>query len=189
MVSPFEGCYCAVQNFGIVGSQLPCAEQGFCDKANASAQLAIKLDRLRQGAVNRAFVGDFEQALALLEPAIAQHNSRAGGRYNEYYFPYFLGVALHHAGRADDAVAAARQACDAAASFEEVGHQARALRLLARLEALAGRDLDAATHLAESRALAQQCGMDWPTLEAACEVALEAPASPRGHRLAPQDHA
>lgn len=133
--------------------------------------------------------GRVEQALALLEPAIAQHNSRAGGRYNEYYFPYFLGVALHYAGRADDAVAAARQACDAAASFEEVGHQARALRLLARLEALAGRDLDAATHLAESRALAQQCGMDWPTLEAACEVALEAPASPRGHRLAPQDHA
>ena len=62
-------------------------------------------------------------------------------------------------------------------------------QVVARLEALAGRDRDAATHLAESKALAQQCGMDWPTLESACEVALGAAASPRGHRLAREDHA
>ena len=71
------------------------------------------------------------EALALLEPAVAQKLSRAGGRYNEYYFPYFLAIALQEAGRIDEAAVAARQACDAAASFQQRGHEARALLLLA----------------------------------------------------------
>ena len=136
-----------------------------------------------------ALSGRSAQALALLEPAIAQHASRAGGRYNEYYFPYFLAVALHEAGRIDGAITAAREACDAAASFEQRGHEARALLLLARLEALAGRQRDATDHLAESKGLAQECGMHWPLLESACEAGIVAKPTLCGQGTAQEDHA
>ncbi|MFT4195484.1 AAA family ATPase [Ottowia sp.] len=136
-----------------------------------------------------ALHGRADEALALLEPAVARHASRAGGRYNEYYFPYFLAVALGRAARVDEAVAAARQACDAAASFEQRGHEARALLLLARLEALAGRAAAAAEHRAEAQTLAQECGMHWPTLEAACEIGAGPAAAARAPELAGQGHA
>ncbi len=104
--------------------------------------------------------GQAQEALALLEPAVAQKLSRAGGRYNEYYFPYFLAIALQEAGRTDEALTAARQACDAAASFQQRGHEARALLLLATLEQRRGRTRDSQEHLAEAKALAKACGME-----------------------------
>ncbi|HSV57979.1 MAG TPA: AAA family ATPase, partial [Variovorax sp.] len=107
-----------------------------------------------------ALSGRAGEALALLEPAVAQKLSRAGGRYNEYYFPYFLAIALQEAGRIDEAAVAARQACDAAASFQQHGHEARALLLLAGLELRLGRNRDARNHLTEAKALARTCGME-----------------------------
>lgn len=107
-----------------------------------------------------ALCGHAQEALALLEPAVAQKLSRSGGRYNEYYFPYFLAVALQEAGRLDEALAAARQACDASASFQQRGHEARSLLLLAMLERRTGRERESQQHLAEARALAQACGME-----------------------------
>ncbi|MBS0452899.1 MAG: AAA family ATPase [Proteobacteria bacterium] len=107
-----------------------------------------------------ALAGKPTEALALLEPAVAKKLSRAGGRYNEYYFPYFLGIALQEAGRIDEALAAARQACDAAASFQQRGHEARALLLLAMVEQRLGRERESQQHLAEAQALAKECGME-----------------------------
>lgn len=107
-----------------------------------------------------ALAGQPQEALALLEPAVAQKLSRTGGRYNEYYFPYFLGIALQAAGRVDEALAAARQACEAAASFQQRGHEARSLLLLATLEQRAGRERESRTHLAEALELARACGME-----------------------------
>ncbi|MBS0340509.1 MAG: AAA family ATPase [Proteobacteria bacterium] len=107
-----------------------------------------------------AQAGQPAEALALLEPAVAKKLSRAGGRYNEYYFPYFLGIALQEAGRIDEALAAARQACDAAASFQQRGHEARALLLLATVEQRLGRERESRQHLAEAQALAKECGME-----------------------------
>jgi len=83
-----------------------------------------------------------------------------GGRYNEYYFPYFLGIALQAAGRMDEALEAARQACDAAASFQQRGHEARALLLLATVEQRIGRERESQQHLGEAQALAKACGME-----------------------------
>lgn len=107
-----------------------------------------------------ALAGQPREALALLEPAVAQKLSRAGGRYNEYYFPYFLSVALQKAGRIDEALAAARQACDNAASFQQRGHEARALLQLATLEQRTGRERESQVHLAEAITLAADCGME-----------------------------
>lgn len=107
-----------------------------------------------------ALSGKPREALALLEPAVASKLSRAGGRYNEYYFPYFLGIALQEAGRIDEALAAARQACDAAASFQQRGHEARALLLLATQEQRLGRERESRQHLGEAQALARECGME-----------------------------
>ncbi|SFM33521.1 adenylate/guanylate cyclase domain-containing protein [Variovorax sp. OV329] len=107
-----------------------------------------------------ALAGRPAEALALLEPAVAQKLSRAGGRYNEYYFPYFHGIALQAAGRLDEALAAARQACEAAASFKQRGHEARSLLLLATLEQRTGREHESQQHLAQALALARACGME-----------------------------
>lgn len=107
-----------------------------------------------------ALAGRPAEALGLLEPAVAKKLSRAGGRYNEYYFPYFLGIALQAAGRMDEALEAARQACDAAASFQQRGHEARALLLLATVEQRIGRERESQQHLGEAQALAKACGME-----------------------------
>jgi hypothetical protein len=113
----------------------------------------------------------------------------AGGRYNDYYFPYFFALALHAGGREDEAVVAARQACDVASSCEQRGHETRALLLLARLEALAGRSQDAAEHLAEAKALARQCRMDGLLREMEDEPAARAAPALRATALPDPNHA
>ncbi|HEY2256021.1 MAG TPA: AAA family ATPase [Variovorax sp.] len=136
-----------------------------------------------------ALDGQAAQALALLEPAIAQKASMAGGRYNDYYFPYFFALALHAGGREDEAVVSARQACDVASSFEQRGHETRALLLLARLEAMAGRSQDAAEHLAEAKALAQQCRMDGLLRDIEDEPAGHAAPAPSAATMPDPNHA
>lgn len=76
-----------------------------------------------------AGAGQAQRALALLEPADAAQAYRAGGRYNDFYFPYYLAIALHAAGRRDDAAAMAERALRVAREFEQRGHEAQALRL------------------------------------------------------------
>ena len=103
--------------------------------------------------------GQALQALALLEPAIAAKVSLSGGRYNEFYFPFNHAIALREAGRTDEALLAAHSACEAAAALEQRGHEARALQLLAGIEAEAGRAQDAALHAQQALAAARDCGM------------------------------
>ncbi len=109
------------------------------------------------GAMARS--GQALQALALLEPAIAARISLSGGRYNEFYFPFNLAIALHAAGRVEEAIVAARAACEAAHALEQRGHAARALQWLARLESDAGRTHDAVLHAQQAQAAAHDCGM------------------------------
>jgi predicted ATPase/class 3 adenylate cyclase len=109
------------------------------------------------GALARS--GRAAEALELLEAAIAQKASRIGGRYNEFYFPFNLAIARAEAGQIDGAAAAAADAWALAASFEQRGHEAQAIFLLAQVEAAAGRDATASTHFAEALALAEQCAM------------------------------
>ncbi|WP_082754992.1 ATP-binding protein [Variovorax sp. PAMC 28711] len=109
------------------------------------------------GAMARS--GQALQALALLEPAIAAKISLSGGRYNEFYFPFNLAIALQTAGRAEEAIVAARTACEAASALEQRGHEARALQLLAGIEGEAGRAHDAALHTQQAQAAAHDCGM------------------------------
>ena len=170
--------------------------------AEAAALLAKSLESCRAHEVTNmhppilahlcgamALSGQATEALALLEPAVANKASTAGGRYNEFYFPFYLAHALSAADRLDEAIVAARQACDAAASFEQHGHEARALLLLSRLEALIGRSRDARNHLVEAQALARDCGMGMLPFQGACESPIQAESAGSTNGMASQDHA
>jgi len=104
-----------------------------------------------------ALGGQVPQALAMLEVAIAEKAQQAGGRYNEFYFPFYLSITLAQARRIEDAMAAARQACTAAAASEQRGHEAEALFLLGQLEAAHGDDGAAVGHFTEARRWAREC--------------------------------
>ena len=108
-----------------------------------------------------ACCGEAAQALALLEPAIAGKAYLAGGRYNEHYFAFNLAMALWKADRIEEAVVAAHQAFDAAAMFEQRGHQAQSLLLLAQIEDSAGRLEAAGHHFDLARTAAQECQERW----------------------------
>ncbi|RYF33877.1 MAG: adenylate/guanylate cyclase domain-containing protein [Comamonadaceae bacterium] len=140
------------------------------DEASALLRSALELCRVHElanmhpailaylgGAMARS--GQALQALALLEPAIAAKVSMSGGRYNEFYFPFNLAIALQAADRPEEALVAARAACEAAGTLEQRGHEARALLLLASAEAATGRADDAARHVQEAMAVARDCGM------------------------------
>jgi len=98
--------------------------------------------------------GQAPAAVALLEKAIADKVFLAGGRYNDYYFPKYLAIALAQAGRYEEAITAAAHARAAAASHEQRGHETDALVLMAEIESDAGRSQDALLHFREALAAA-----------------------------------
>lgn len=104
-----------------------------------------------------ALSGRAERALERLERADEAQAYREGGRYNDYYFAYYLATARWKAGRLAEAIATARRAVEVAGSFGQNGHRALALCLLAQIEHEAG--LDAAATLAAAGEAAAGCGM------------------------------
>ena len=114
-----------------------------------------------QAALGGALAGSgrIAEAIALLEGAVAARLNLQGGRYNDYYLPIYLAKALALAGRHEEAIAAATAARTAAASFEQQGHEADALLVLAEIEIAAGREQDALTHFREAQAAASRCSM------------------------------
>ena len=127
-----------------------------CRRHDVPTMYATILARL-SGALARA--GDAPRALALLEPAMAAKAYLAGGRYNDFYFAYNLGIALWKAGRFDEAAQSAAQAVSVAETFEQRGHKAQALLLCAEVDAALGRTTARDKHLRLARLDAQHCGM------------------------------
>ncbi|MET0351706.1 MAG: AAA family ATPase [Rhizobacter sp.] len=136
-----------------------------------------------------AACGQPAEAVTLLEDAIEGKLPDTGGRYNAYYFPKYLALALARSGRLDEAVTAAQQARTAAASFGQAGHEADALVILAEIEADAGRARDAHDHFDEALSLARSRGI--VVLEQRCEAGLARTATaapPPLRHLAHSDH-
>jgi len=117
-----------------------------------------------------AACGQAAEAVTLLEDAIEGKLPDTGGRYNAYYFPKYLALALARAHRLDEAVTAASQARAAAAGFGQAGHEAEAVVILAEIEAEAGRPRDAHAHFDEALSLARSRGI--VVLEQRCEAGL-----------------
>lgn len=109
------------------------------------------------GAMARA--GHAAEAVALLEKGIADKLYLAGGRYNDYYFPMNLAIALAEAGRYAEAMDSAAAALAAASAYEQGGHQTHALFELAEIEVSAGRPDLALTHYRETVTMAAKCSM------------------------------
>lgn len=119
--------------------------------------------------------GRAAQALQLLEPAIEQKLFLAGGRYNDFYFPYYHALALLAAARPDAAAAAAETAWQATLRYEQNGHGAQARWLLARIAAERGQAAAARDHLEAARTLALQCHMPWLAQQVALATAAGEP--------------
>lgn len=98
-------------------------------------------------------------AVDLLEKAIADKVYRAGGRYNEYYLPLNLGIALIRCGRYEDARIALRAAQASARSYEQHGHEADAAYWLAECDAAAGDTQVAISGFQKAQELSQACSM------------------------------
>ena len=109
------------------------------------------------GALARS--GRVAEGVALLERAVGDKISLHGGRYNEFYIPVNLGIALTLAGRHGDAIAAATQAVAATRAFGQLGHHADALYVLAEAELGAGNRAAAITQFKAARQAATVCGM------------------------------
>jgi ATP/maltotriose-dependent transcriptional regulator MalT len=105
--------------------------------------------------------GRVNEALQILEPAIEQNLHLMGGRYNDFYFPYYHASALWAAGRLDAAASVAETALDTAMSLEQNSHAARARLLAGRIRWAAGQTAQARAHLEAASALAVQCQMPW----------------------------
>jgi class 3 adenylate cyclase/tetratricopeptide (TPR) repeat protein len=129
-----------------------------CQTQDVATMLPPILARLT-GAL--ALSGHVEQALGLIEPAIEQKAFLIGGRYNDYYFPYYHAIALCEAGRLDDAARAAKEAVESAMALEQNAHAAYAHFLSARIASRAREFGEARVHLDGARALAMQCHMPW----------------------------
>jgi class 3 adenylate cyclase len=111
--------------------------------------------------------GRAAEALQLIEPAIEQKLHLVGGRYNDFYFPYYHALALWAAGCGDEAARSAEAAVVAATSFEQHAHAAGAQLLAGRIALSGGHTAQARAHLEAARALALQCHMPWLVREVA----------------------
>jgi tetratricopeptide (TPR) repeat protein len=145
-------------------------ERGHPENAAALLEGAVKLCKAHDltamlppaiaalgGALAR--IGRTLEAITLLERAVAEKINLQGGRYNEFYLPANLGLALSLAGRHDEAIAAGKQAVEATLAFGQGGHKAEALYMLAETEARAGHRAAAAARLIETQEAAAACGM------------------------------
>lgn len=132
-----------------------------------------------------AVCGQPAEAVTLLEDAIEGKLPDTGGRYNAYYFPKYLAIALARSNRLGEAVVAAQQARAAAANFEQAGHEADALVILAEIEADAGHLREAHAHFDAALSLVRSRGI--VALERRCETGLERTAVLE-HHLAHTDH-
>jgi predicted ATPase/class 3 adenylate cyclase len=157
-------------------------EQGRHAEAEQRLQAAMALCRandilamhpplLATLAGSMALGGNAAEAVGLLRKAIEARVDLAGGRYNAFYFPKYLALALAADGRRPEALAAAVAARAAAASFEQSGHEAEALMIQAELEAGEGMSVDAATHFGEAAGRAEACGMS--LLAQRCRAGVE----------------
>lgn len=111
-----------------------------------------------------------EEALEVLQPALAAKVYLDGGIYGEVLMRLYLGVALRQIGRFEEAIAAGEQALALTARSEQLGHHADALLALGRTLAAAGQAARARSCLTEALAQARACGM--PGCAARVESAL-----------------
>jgi class 3 adenylate cyclase/tetratricopeptide (TPR) repeat protein len=103
--------------------------------------------------------GKAEEAISVLERAIADKVSRYGGRYNDFYAPMNVGIALAAVGRYEEAIAESSKARAAAAAFEMTGYEIDALFGIAEIEFAAGRMEAALAHFEKARAMADARSM------------------------------
>jgi tetratricopeptide (TPR) repeat protein len=109
------------------------------------------------GAMARS--GMVGEAVSLLEKATADKVQRAGGRYNDFYLPLNLAIALAAAGRSPGAIQAAAAAVSAAARHRQRGHEAEALLLLGELQAADGHADEARASFGRAGAIGRTCAM------------------------------
>lgn len=103
--------------------------------------------------------GQTVEACALAERMLFDRSYLLGGRYNEFYLHYGLGLALATAGQHGAAREQLGAAQRHAASYQQHGHEADALLALGETELLADDPSTALLHLRAAAARAQQCSM------------------------------
>jgi len=106
-----------------------------------------------------AQAGRAEEALGVLEPALAAKLYLDGGVYGEVLMRMFQGAALRRLGRSREAIDAGEQALALTSRSEQLGHRADALLALGETLAAAGEVERARSCLDEARAQAQACEM------------------------------
>ncbi len=147
-----------MQGHAAEATTLLLSAQARCQAQDVVTMLPPILARLA-GAL--ALSGQIEAALSLIEPAIKKKLFLLGGRYGEYYFPYYHAIALCEAGRWEDAARASYEAINVAVALEQHAYAAYAHWLAARIAAKAEQVHECRVHLDAARVLAVQCHMPW----------------------------
>ncbi len=125
-----------------------------CDTADVPAMRPPILALLYQSV---AMNGAAAAAATELRRAVTEKLYQRGGRYNDFYLPFSLALAL---GRAQDFAGAREAALEAVAAaklYGQQGHQAQALEALAEIERHAGWNSEAILHYRQAIALAREC--------------------------------
>jgi tetratricopeptide (TPR) repeat protein len=102
--------------------------------------------------------GDFDEAQAMVEQALADKSYLLAGLYGEFYLRFGWGVACATAQRHAQALTQFSAAQAHAARYEQWGHEADALLALGEVAASAGDTPAALLHLEAARKAAQACG-------------------------------
>lgn len=139
-------------------AQLLHVARDLCRKQDVVTMLPPILARLAGALAEDGRVGE---ALQMIETAIEQKLQLVGGRYNDFYFPYYHACILLSAGRGVDAARAGLQALAAATGHGQHAHAALARLVLARVSLHNGEVADASLHLEQARCLAHRCHMSW----------------------------
>lgn len=103
--------------------------------------------------------GQTAEACSLAQRILEDRSYLLGGRYNEFYLHYGLGVALAAAGRSAEALTHLEAARHHAASYRQHGHEADALLALGETAAAMGQTNAALNHLRAAAASAETCSM------------------------------
>lgn len=103
--------------------------------------------------------GQTEEACSLAQRVLDDRSYLLGGRYNEFYLHYGLGVALAAVGRSAKALTHLEAARHHAASFHQHGHEADALLALGETAAVLGQTDSALSHLHAAADRAEACSM------------------------------
>lgn len=119
-----------------------------------------------------ALQGRGQEAVQALQGALSSKLDQSGGKYNAYYFPKYMALALGAAGRLEEARQSASQAVTAARALEQAGHEAEGLLVQAELEAAAGLADDARRHFGDGAERARTCGAT--EVQRRCEQGLAA---------------